>query len=57
MDDNKTNDSQGQQDQGSQGTQTNPPVETTHVRPKLPPRDPQILEEGKKISDLEKRNK
>ena len=57
MDDNKSNDSQGQQDQGSQSTQTNPPVETTHVRPKLPPRDPQILEEGKKISDLEKRNK
>lgn len=56
--DNDTKNQQGEQDsQGSQGTPVNPPSETTHVRPKLPPRDPQILEEGKRISDLEKREK
>ncbi len=46
-------DQQGSQD--SQDIQTNPPTDATH-RPKLPARDPQILEEGKKIGDLQKRD-
>ncbi len=44
---------QGSDSQGSQDTQTT----DTNAGSNLPARDPQILEEGNKLSDLEKRNK
>lgn len=55
MDNEGQGDSQQQDSHGTQDAPVNPPNSATEI-PKLPPRDPQILEEGKKISDLHKRN-